>query len=164
MAEKMKSILQQLFLSNWQIKIASLILAVIIWLIVNQSLVTSRTLSNIPVRIINIPAGKTIVDLQSNGTLTKRISLTVVCNKTLIDELTSNDLEVVIDLDNQKTTSEWYTTVTRRNLVSLNPEINLVKGVSRVSPANVHIRLTKLISEKIGFLKAPLINPSDPQN
>ena len=106
MAEKMKSILQQLFLNNWQRKIASLILAVIIWLIVNQSLVTSRTLSNIPVRIINIPAGKTIVDLQSNGTLTKRISLTVVGNKTLIDELTSNDLEVVIDLDNQKTTSQ----------------------------------------------------------
>lgn len=153
----MKSLLQRLFFNNWQRKSISLTLAIIIWFIVNQSLITSRTISNIPVRVINVPAGKTIVDLQSNGTLTKRVSLTVVGNKTLIDELTSNDLEVVIDLDNQKSTGEWYTTITRRNLISLNPEINLIKGITRVSPSNIHIRLTKLVSEKIPiFITQPI--------
>ncbi len=153
----MKSLLKRLFYSNWQRKSISLILAIIIWFIVNQSLTTSRAISNIPVRVINIPTGKTIVDLQSNGTLTKRVTLTVVGNKTLIDELTSNDLEVVIDLENQKSTGEWYTTITRRNLISLNPEINLTKGITRVSPTNVHIRLTKLVSEKIPiFITQPI--------
>ena len=117
----MKSLLQRLFFDNWQRKSISLILSIIIWFIVNQSLITSRTISNIPVRVINIPTGKTIVDLQRNGTLTKRVTLTIVGNKTLIDEMTSNDLELVIDLDHQKSTGEWYTTITRRNLISLNP-------------------------------------------
>lgn len=157
MDQKVKSLLQRLFFDNWQRKSISLILSIIIWFIVNQSLITSRTISNIPVRVINIPTGKTIVDLQSNGTLTKRVTLTIVGNKTLIDEMTSNDLEVVIDLDHQKSTGEWYTTITRRNLISLNPEVNLTKGVTRVSPTNVHIRLTKLVSEKIPvFITQPI--------
>lgn len=153
----MKTLLQKLFVEHWQRKSISVILAIIIWIMVNQSLITSRTISNIPVRVINIPSGKTIVDLQSNGTLTKRVTLTLLGNKTLLDELSSNDLEVVIDLDNQKSTGEWYTTLTRRNLISLNPDINLAKGVSRVSPTNVHIRLTKLVSEKIPvFITQPI--------
>lgn len=157
MDQKVKTLLQKLFVENWQRKSISVILAIIIWFMVNQSLITSRTIGNIPVRVINIPSGKTIVDLQSNGTLTKRVTLTLVGNKTILDELTSNDLEVVIDLDNQKSTGEWYTTITRRNLISLNPEINLAKGVTRVSPTNVHIRLTKLISEKIPvFITQPI--------
>ncbi len=123
----------------------------------SQSLITSRTITNIPVRLINIPTGKTIVDLQNNGTLTKGVTLTIVGNKTFIDEVKSNDLEVVIDLDNQKSTGEWYTTITRRNLISLNPDINLTKEVARVSPTNVYIRMTKLVSEKIPvFVTQPI--------
>lgn len=153
----MKSLLRYIFVQNWKRKLISLGLAIIIWLLVNQSLTTSRTINNIPVRVINIPNGKTIVDLQNNGTLTKRVSLTLVGNKTLLDELTGNDLEVVIDLDDQNHSGEWYTTITRRNLTSTNPDINLTKGISRVSPTNVHIRLTKLVSEKIPvFVTKPI--------
>lgn len=157
MDQKVKTLLYKLFVENWQRKVISAVLAIIIWFTVNQSLITSRTIGNIPVRVINIPSGKTIVDLQSNGTLTKRVNLTLIGNKTLLDELTSNDLEIVIDLDNQKSTGEWYYTITRRNLVSLNPDINLAKGITRVSPTNVHIRLTKLVSEKIPvFITQPI--------
>lgn len=157
MAQKVKTLLHKLFVENWQRKGISILLSVFIWFMVNQSLITSRTISNIPVRVINIPTGKTIVDLQSNGTLTKRVTLTLVGNKTLLDELTANDLEVVIDLDHHKSSGEWYSTITRRNLISLNPDINLTKGISRVSPTNVHIRLTKLVSEKIPiFITQPI--------
>ena len=93
----MKTLLRKLFYENWQRKAISVVLAIFIWFMVNQSLITSRTITNIPVRVINIPSGKTIIDLQNNGTLTKRVTLTLVGNKTLLDELTSNDLEVVID-------------------------------------------------------------------
>ncbi|NGX45703.1 MAG: hypothetical protein K940chlam2_00882 [Chlamydiae bacterium] len=154
----MKEFFRRLFFESWQRKLISIILAVIIWIMVNQSLIATKTISNIPVRVINIPPEKTIVELQSDGTLTKRVTLTLVGNKTLLDELNSNDLEVVLDAAGHK--GEWVATISRRNLSSLNPELNLLKGVSRVSPANVIIRLTKLVSEKIPvFITQPIGEP-----
>lgn len=155
MDQKVKTLLRKLFYENWPRKLLSIVLAVILWFMVNQSLITSRTVSNIPVRVINIPAGKTVFDLQSNGLLSKRQTLTLVGNKTLLDDLTSNDLEIVIDAHGKE--GEWIQTITRRNLTSLNPEMNLSKGISRVSSSNVIIRLTKLVSEKIPiFITQPI--------
>ena len=151
----MKTLLKKLFIENWHRKAISALLAIIIWFMVNQTLTTSRPISNIPVRVINIPSGKTIVDLQSNGIMTKRQTLTLVGNKKLLDELTSNDLEIVLDAQNES--GVWNATVTKRNLTSLNPEINLAKGITRVSPTQIHIRFTKLVSEKIPvFITQPI--------
>lgn len=143
------------FFESWQRKAISIVLSVILWMMVNQSLITSKTINNIPVRVVNVPAGKTIVDLQNNGILTKRISLNLVGNKTLLDELNANDLEVVIDAQNK--TGEWIASVSLRNLISTNPDIDLVKGINRLSPTSVIIRLTKLVSEKIPvFVTQPI--------
>lgn len=143
----MKTILKHIFIDNWHRKAISAILAVIIWLLVNQSMISTKTINNIPVRVINIPAGKTIMDLQGNGLLTKKISLTLFGNKTLLDEITPSDLEIVIDASNKQ--GEWIATITKRNLISLNPDIDVAKGINRISHASVIIRLTKLVSEKI---------------
>lgn len=145
--QKIKDLFRRIFLDNWQRKTISLILAIIIWFLVNQSLVSSKTIGNIPVRVINIQPGKTITDLQANGILNKRVTLTLVGNKTLLDELTPNDLEVVIDAQGKE--GEWIATITKRNLISLNPEIDLTKGISRVSNSSVIVRLAKLTTEKI---------------
>jgi hypothetical protein len=144
---RMKALLHKLFINNWQRKAISLVLAVIIWLMVNHSLTTTRTLTNIPVRVINIPSGKTVDGLQSNGLLTKKITITLVGNQTLLDELTSNDIEVVIDASDKQ--DEWIASVSKKNLVSLNPEIDISKGISRISHQSFIIRLTKLVTEKI---------------
>ncbi len=151
----MITLLRKIFLENWQRKLTAVVLAVIIWFLVNQSLITSRTISNIPVRVINIAAGQTIVDLQANGILTKRHTLTLVGNKTVLDELTSNDLEIVIDAQNKK--GEWIASISKRNVTSLNPEIDLNKGITRVSSSSVIIRLTRLVTEKIPiFITQPI--------
>ena len=151
----MKTILTHIFIENWQRKAISAVLAVIIWFLVNQSMIATKTINNIPVRVINIPAGKTIIDIQTNGLLTKKISLSLFGNKTLLDEITSNDLEIVIDASNKQ--GEWIATITKRNLISLNPDIDLGKGISRVSHASVIIRLTKLVTEKIPiFVTQPI--------
>lgn len=154
-AQAMKTLLRKLFYDNWPRKLLSVGLAIILWFMVNQSLITSRTISNIPIRVINIPPGKTVFDLQSNGLLSKRQTLTLVGNKTFLDDLTASDLEIVIDAQGKE--GEWIQTITRRNLISLNPEINLSKGISRVPSSNVIIRLTKLVSEKIPiFVTQPI--------
>lgn len=133
----------------------SILLAVMIWVLVNQSMISSKTVANIPVRVINIPAGKTIQDIQGNGLLTKRVTLTLFGNKAVLDELNSADLEVIIDAQNRS--GEWLASINKRNLVSLNPEFDLTKGISRVSHSNIMIRLSKLVTEKVPvFITQPI--------
>ncbi|MFI5334439.1 MAG: YbbR-like domain-containing protein [Chlamydiales bacterium] len=146
----MTSLFNKLFVQNWQRKAISAALAVVIWFSVNHSLTTSKTIGNIPVRIVNVPTGKTVEGLQNNGLLSKRITLSLVGNKGLLDDLTSNDLEVVVDAQNKS--DEWIASINKKNLISLNPEIDLAKSISRVSHQSFMIRLTKLVSEKIPVL------------
>ncbi len=143
----MKSILIKLFIHNWPRKLISLILSIIVWFVVSQSMATTKTVSNIPVRIINIPEGKTVEGLQSSGILQKRLTLTISGNKNLLDDLTSNDVEVVIDAANRK--DEWIATIAKKNLVSLSPDINIYRGVSKISHKNFIIKMTNLITERV---------------
>ena len=143
----MKSFFTFLLLNNWQRKSISLILAVVIWMVVNHSLTTTKTITNVPIRVINIPSGKTIEGMHSSGRLNKKLTLSIVGNKTVLEEISSNDLEVVIDGAGKS--DEWIATISKRNLISLNPEIDISKGISRVYHPNFIIRLTKLVTEKL---------------
>jgi hypothetical protein len=145
-----KTLLKRIFLDNWQRKGISILLAIVIWVVVNHSLTTSKTVSRIPIRIINIPPGKTIEGLHSNGLLNKRITLTLVGSKPVLDDLSSNDLEVVIDAADKP--DEFIASITKKNLTSLNPDIDVSKGINRVSHASFIIRLTKLVTEKIPII------------
>ncbi len=146
----MKTLISKIFTHNWKRKLVALILAIITWLVVNQTLTATRNISNIPVRIINVPPGKTIEGMQSNGRLAKKIMITLVGNKTILDELTPYDLEVVLDAADKP--DEWIATISKKNLVSLNPEIDISKGISKVYHANFVIRMTKLLSEQIPII------------
>ncbi|MBI2743441.1 MAG: hypothetical protein HYX48_05945 [Chlamydiales bacterium] len=146
----MRSLLNAFVLQNWQRKLISVVLAIVIWFSVHLSLTSTKTLSNIPVRIANVPSNKTVEGLQHNGLLSRRITLSLVGNKKLLDDLSSHDLEVVVDAADKP--EEWIASLTKKNLVSLNPEIDLSSGISRISHQSFIIRLTKLVSEKIPVL------------
>jgi len=143
----MKTLFNSLFLNNWQRKTISMILAIVIWLVVNHSLTSSKTVANVPVRIINIPSGKTVEGMQPSGKMNKRLTLSIVGNSSLLEELNSNDLEVVIDASGKP--DEWIANISKKNLLSLNPEIDITKGISRVYHPSFIVRLTKLVTEKI---------------
>lgn len=146
----MKGILKRIFFENWPRKAVSIILAIVIWLTVNHSLTTTKTLSNIPVRIINLADDKTIDGMQKDGLLTKKVTLTLTGKRAFLNELTTNDLEVIIDAAGQP--DEWIASISKKNLVSLTPDLDISKGISDVSHQRFIIRLTKLISEKIPIL------------
>ena len=147
----MKALLKRLFIDNWPRKTISIVLGVIIWLTVNHSLTSTKTIGNIPVRIINLAPDKTIDGgMQKGGFLSKKVSLTLTGKRAFLNELSSNDLEVVIDAANQP--DEWIASIAKKNLVSLTPDLDISKGISDVSHQRFIIRLTKLISEKIPIL------------
>ncbi len=143
----MKSLLYKIFFEHWPRKLISIILAVVIWFVVNHSLTSTRNISNVPVRIIHLPPGKTVEGMQPNGRLAKKLTLTVVGNTSVIDELTPSDLEVVIDASDKS--DEWIVNVSKKNLVSLNPEIDIPGGISRVFHPNFIVRMTKLVTDQI---------------
>src|SRR5579872_5753302 len=118
----MKTLLTRFFIDNWQRKLISLLLAIIIWMMVSHSMTVTKVVQNIPVRVVNLPPEKTIEGMQVNGILNKRISLTMSGNKAAMDELTGKDLEALIDASGKS--NEWIATITKKNLVSLNPELD----------------------------------------
>jgi hypothetical protein len=149
-AQKVKSLLRNLFLDNWPRKAISVALAVIIWLMVNHSLSTTRIVSNVMVRVVNLPPGKTVEGLQPGGTLAKKITLTLSGNKNVLESLTSNDLEVVVDAANAG--NEMVINIDKKSLVSLNPELEIGTSISRVSGASIVLRPMRLVTEKIPII------------
>lgn len=143
----MRSLLRRIFMDNWLRKLISLILALIIWFVLDQSLTTIKTVPNVGVRVINIPEGKTINGLQSNGLLGKKATLTLTGKKSTLEDINSNDFEIVIDAGAKS--GEWVTTITKKHLVSLNPELNIPMHISKVGAKNLIIKLVPLAREKI---------------
>lgn len=148
----MITLLRNFFLSHWERKVISAILSVVLWVLVNHSLTTHRLVENVLVRIVNIPPGMTVEGLQSNGVLSKRIPLALSGNKTYLEEITANDLEVVLDATDKS--GEWIASISRKNLVSLNPDLDLHKAITRLSPYRLPVQLTKLVTEKIPIIVA----------
>ncbi len=147
MVENVKTLIIQLFIENWLRKLISLVLAMIIWIVVSQSMTTTKVVSNIPIRVINIPPEKTIEGMQLNGQLEKRISLSLIGHKAGLETISGKDLEVVIDAKDK--TAEWIAKIDQNNLISTNPEFNVDKIISKVLPSEMIVRQCKLVTEKI---------------
>jgi hypothetical protein len=106
-----------------------------------------KTFENVPIRIVNIPSGMTIDGLQSSGLLSRRVSLTVSGNKNILDHVADSDVEVIVDATDR--TGEWQVSISKKNLVSLSPDIDLSQGIVRVLPCRLNLRLTRLLTERV---------------
>jgi len=144
----MESLIYRLFLNNWQQKLVALISALVIWVFVNQSIIESKTIPGVPIRIVNLPPDKTILGLLPNGLLSKRITLTLTGTKDVIHDLEPGDLEVLVDasmIDHD----DWIVQISKKNLVSLNPSFDLLHHVTQVSHTEHVIKLRQLITDRI---------------
>ncbi len=143
------------FLENWQRKLIALISATVIWLLVNHSITSTRVIPNVPIRIVNLPSDKTVQGLLPNGLLSKRVTLTVSGSKDVVDQLEPGDLEIIIDASNKG--DEWIVQVSKKNLVGLNPDIDLLRNITQVTHNEFIIKLSRLITDKIPVMILPPI-------
>lgn len=140
--------IKALFLQNWQRKIVAFMTALILWLFVNHSIISTKTIPNVPIRIIKLPTDKTVIGLLPNGILKKRVSLTISGTKNIIEELEPGDLEVVIDastIDHD----EWIVRIGKKNLISLNPAIDLKHHITNVSHNDFVIKMSRVITARV---------------
>ncbi|WP_375793147.1 hypothetical protein O1W69_03310 [Chlamydia sp. 12-01] len=145
--EKMIDFFSRFFIRNWLRKVVSLGFAVIIWVLVGQTVTITRTLNNVPVRIIDLDPDQTVLGLQSNGLLDKKVSLTITGNKNTVHDLRPTNLEVVISATGH--TESWIAAIDKYNLVSLDGETNIRRDIQSVSADDIFIRLTQYVTEDI---------------
>lgn len=157
----METLITNLFIHNWQRKVVAFAAALIIWLFVNYSINATKTIPGVPIRIVNLPAEKTIQGLLPNGILSKRIALTLTGSKNVIRELEPGDLEVVIDASTIDR-DDWVLVINKKNLVSLSPDIDLAHSISNVSHTEFIIKLSRLITAKIPITILPPIGEVPP--
>lgn len=143
----MKTLLKKIFISNWQRKLVSVILAIVIWVLVNHQMSSTKTFHNVPIKIINIPPGKTIEGIQENNFLNKTLTITLTGNKNVLEELTSMDLEVVLNAEGKN--NEWIIYLTPKNIFCLNPDIDIQKSINKVTHTSLIINIRDIISQKI---------------
>ncbi len=149
----MKDLLKRVFFEHWQRKTISLFLAVITWFLVHHSMTSTKTLTEIQVKVINLPPNKTIEGLSQSNIMNNRISLTLMGSKNAIDELTAKDLEVIIDASNKG--EEWIASISKKNLICFNPDIDIMQSIHRVDHEDFFIKLSPLATSKIPVYLTP---------
>ncbi|MBA2369239.1 MAG: hypothetical protein H0V82_09485 [Candidatus Protochlamydia sp.] len=135
------------FIYQWQKKLFALLTATVIWFFVNHTIISTVNIPSVPIRVVNLPADKTITGMLPNGFLSKRTPLSLTGTKNVIDRLEAGDLEVILDVSNQP--NEQIITISKKNLVSLNPNVNLSKHVTTVSHPEFMVKMSELLTEKI---------------
>jgi hypothetical protein len=157
----MESIIPQSFRHNWQQKLVALASALVIWFFVSHSIIETKVIPGVPIRIVNLPADKTILGLNPNGLLSKRVTLTLTGTKEVIQDIEPGDLEALIDasmIDHD----DWVVQINKKNLVSLNPEVDLKNHISQISYTEHVIRVRPLVTEKVPItIQPPVGTPPD---
>ncbi len=143
----MESLINKLFFHQWQRKLVALLTATVIWFFVNHSIISSKTIPSVPIRVINLPTDKTIQGLLPNGFLGKRTTLTLSGTKDVIDQLEPGDVEIILDVSNLP--SDSIVQITKKNLVSLNPNINLPAHIISISHPEFVIKMSPILTEQI---------------
>lgn len=141
----MKPILKAFFLKNWQRKLIAIILATIIWLLVNNSLISEKTYSNIPVKVRNVPNGMIIPNMNSDGYLTEKINLKIVGYKKVLDQLSQDDIQVLLNAESQE--KDWVAIIRKNEVVFLNKFINPYPYIRTINHDPFVISMTKIDSK-----------------
>jgi hypothetical protein len=152
----METLIAKLFIQNWQRKCLALLMAIILWAFVNHSIQETKVIPSVPIRVVNLPPDKTIVGLLPNGVLNKRITLTLTGSTDVIKELEPGDLEVLFDASTIDR-DEWVLQISKKNLVSLNPSIDLVHHVTQVYHPEYIIHMSRLLTARVPINVLPPI-------
>lgn len=151
--------IKTLFTFQWQKKLVAFLTAVMIWLFVNHTITDQKTISNVPIRILNLPEDKTVPGMQPNGIIGKRVPLTLKGTKDVIDALEPSDIEVQLDASTIEQ-NDWVIQISKKNLVSLNPSIDLSRHIYEVEHPEFVLRLSKMITAKVPItILKPLDHP-----
>lgn len=142
-----QSFLRRIFIERWQRKLMAVIIAIVAWTLMHQAITVTRTISDIPVKVINLPPGKTMEGLLPSGYLEDTLTLTIIGSRSALEKLNATDLEILIDAEGKG--DEWIVHADKKTLVSKNPSLDLRRSVKEVIENEFIVSLTPLVTENI---------------
>lgn len=131
---------------HWQRKFFALFVALCTWVATRESLQTTRTFLNVPVRVINISPDWTICDLGPDGQLPKTVGLVLRGKKFGLNQMLESRNEVVVDA--QGLSGPWMQKINTKQIHS-NAKIDVSRIVKKVITGEIHIPLTPAISQSV---------------
>lgn len=151
----MKHIFSRL-LYKWPQKLISLVIALVVWIVIDQSMTITQTYQGVNVRVINIPEKMSIPGISHSG-IYRKVTLEITGKQALLRHLNSSDLEIIIDASRKK--GVWVQAVLKDNLISKNPEIDIKKGIKKVEslPPYIQINMEKVATAMVSVRLAPPI-------
>ncbi|MEI6531335.1 MAG: hypothetical protein WCN87_00755, partial [Chlamydiota bacterium] len=149
------SLFKRLFIERWQRKFLALIIAIIAWTLMHQAITITRTISDIPVKVIHLPPGKTIEGLLPSGYLETKLTITIVGSRSALEKLSAADLEILVDAEGKG--DEWIVHADKASLVSKNADLDLRRSIKDVVQNEFILSLTPLITEQVPII---ILKPS----
>lgn len=154
----MKWLLHRIFWQNFPRKIVALLSAIVIWLLVNESITITRTLPDVAIRVINIPPHKTVVGLLPSGLLNKKTSVTITGIKAAVSELKASDIEILINAEGKN--ESWMAKIDKKSIVNLSGDWDLKRTITEVTGCDIFIKMSRLAVEEIPVtIKPPTGEP-----
>lgn len=139
--------LKEVILESWPRKLVALLSAFIIWFFVNHEIVITKTFTNVPIHVVNIPQDMTIEGLMQNGIMNKRLTITVSGHRYILEDLDSMDLEVRIDATDRF--KPFIAKIGKKSIFSLDESINLSQHISKVEQTEILLKPSRLVTAKV---------------
>ncbi len=131
----MKSFFKKLFTKNWELKLISLILALILWLIlIPEEKIFSEKNLTITLETRNTPQGMELVKKPLD-----KIDVTIKAPNRYIDQITPTNVVAILNLENASVVQEDY--ALNETMISI--PAGAKATVIRISPNTVNLKLEK---------------------
>jgi YbbR domain-containing protein len=126
--------MKRFFLNNLQLKIASVVIAVVLWLFVSSKGQTEISL-NVPVEYMNIPPGLEIIDRTG-----KIATLVIRGHESMLKNIRQGDVKVVLDMNKAKKGEVIYPLT--------KDEVRLLRSLRSISVVTIEPASLKLVFDE----------------
>lgn len=144
----MRSFLRKLILDNWLRKLISFIIALIIWIVVDQSLSVTKIIETATIRVQDLPQGKTVANLLQSGVLNMQVPIAITGPKRHVADLSANDFDIVITIP-ENISDEHIMHVGKEHLRATNPNLCIDTHINRVSSDVLTLKVLPKVTETI---------------
>lgn len=136
----------RIFILNWPRKLVAFLSAIVVWFLVNDSITMTKNFPDVLIKVIDLPKDTTIIGLMPNGYLKRPIAVTITGSKKILDDLTPEDILVVINASGK--TKDWVFSIDKHSIqIKGNPDSK--KKITDVFANDIFLRVSDVVTDEV---------------
>ena len=139
--------IRDLFVADGQRKLIAFFCALTIYMLVNNSITTTVTLSDVRVHVVGLSQDATVEGLLPSGYLSQGVTLTLKGRRSVLESLEPGAVEIKLNASNRE--GQWIAHIGKNNLASLNPDIDLLHNITEVTHSELIMKMSRFITVKV---------------